>query len=141
MLNELCFPQNRSSSNGIARFHASPNARDIRQVVLEALKKDDWSVFEASAFNDAETAIETMRFDNGKNCLHAAVKTGSQTVALNLIKLAHERHLDLVNSKDQTGCTPLMYAADSTIDNLGLVDALINAGAREGLAQALKSAA
>ncbi|OZI59164.1 ankyrin repeat domain-containing protein [Bordetella genomosp. 4] len=140
MLNELCFPPSRSPSIE-NRFHANPDTQNIRKALLEALEKDDWSVFEAAAFNDAETLIEKMRFDNGKNCLHVAVKTGSQSVALNLIKLAHERRLDLINSKDLTGYTPLMYAADSATDNLELVDALFNAGAREGLAQALKSAA
>src|SRR5690606_41676902 len=48
---------------------------------------------------------------------------------------------DLINSRDSTGHTPLMYAIGTPTDNVELVDALINAGASDDRGHMLMYAA
>lgn len=143
MLNALSFSQNRFPSTTIGETPAKTQySQNTPHALLEALQRDDWEKFEAVAFSDdPEVNIETVRFDNDKNCLHVAIQSGKLSIALNLVRLAYTIHLDLVNNKDQSGYSPLMYAAESSTDNVELVDALINASARTGLFDALKSAA
>src|SRR5690606_3751598 len=76
-----------------------------------------------------------------QTCLHVPIRLGSIHIAINLVTLAAEWDIDLINHQDHSGCTPIMAAAEADTDNPELIDALLDAGAQVGLADALKSAA
>lgn len=120
---------------------ASQAERNDRNRLTHALRADDWPMFEALMADDDTGWTVEDRHENGQNCLHIAITSGSYSIASNLAQFANEFDVDLINVEDQFGYTPIMYAAESPIDNPELVDTLIKNGAHAGLPRAVKSAA
>lgn len=107
---------------------------------LRALKTNDAVALKALIDRGLLNVADGL-FDNGQNCLHAAIKLGSLSIALYLAQTSHALPRDLINSRDSTGHTPLMYAIGTPTDNVELVDALINAGASDDRGHMLMYAA
>ncbi|CAM4171448.1 hypothetical protein BOTU111921_15195 [Bordetella tumbae] len=144
MTNELSASQSLRTSPPIEPGLAleKPRASIIKEEVLQALKNDDWSTFEALTLgSDAEINIVAERFENGENCFHVAMKSGSYSIVSNLMMLSYGGVPDLINDRDDAGHTPLMYAVQAKTDNPELIKSMINAGATEDLSDALATAA
>ncbi|GAB3085520.1 hypothetical protein GCM10027287_25340 [Bordetella muralis] len=108
--------------------------------MLQAIQTDDLETFYA-LFNDDTADFGQEYYENHENALHIAVKSGSHAVAIALAEMSHEMDLDLLDGRDDAGYTPIMYAAQSETDDVELINALLNSGARAGLDEALKFAA
>src|SRR5690606_29307135 len=78
---------------------ASAEQSTIQHAALQALQTDNWDAFEALALKDHATRDIEFEYDDlGGNCLHVAVKAGSQQIVANLAILAREKNIDLINT-------------------------------------------
>ena len=114
---------------------------EVQNALQQALLDDDWATFDALVFSDESFNIETGQNAHGQNFLHVAIQMGSRSIALNLAKRAGEQGLDIINTEDLFGFTPLAYAVESQTDDRELVDELLLAGANVKLSEALQAAA
>lgn len=141
MPTELHLSQNLPSTGTTNEPLTSQHHAQERAQLLQALQSNDWAAFEDLALEqDNGIDLEAERYFDGKNCLHVAITAGSHTLATNLATLCAQWDFALIDTVDDSGHTPIMYAAESPSDNVELMDALISAGASVGLSDALKSA-
>jgi len=142
MFNGLNYSQELLFSTDADSFAGTPNARDVQAPLLQALREDNLSAFqELIRKKHPEIGFNTARCDNNQNYMHVAINSGSRCIARFLAQSACMLDIDLINSKDDSGYTPIMYAAKSPTDDGELIDVLIQCGARIGLSEALHCAA
>ncbi|CAM4171575.1 hypothetical protein BOTU111921_15205 [Bordetella tumbae] len=141
MPNQITVSQSPPCVISTAGLPVTPANVDARRSLSQAFQTDDWTLFDALT-TDNHTGLTVADLnEKGQNYLHIAIISGSYSIALNLTQFAYQWDVDLINTKDQFGYTPIMYAAESQADHPQLVDMLIDLGAYVGLPEALKSAA
>lgn len=140
MPKDLHFSQNASSPVHAPTFASSTRAQETRAAIVKALRTDDLTAIKKYAQNGEMYGDDL--YDNNQNCLHIALESGSHSVAMAIIEWwRQDDSSDLLNARDGRGYTPIMYAAESEQDNPELIDAMTQAGADQGLSDALLLAA
>ncbi|MVW77306.1 ankyrin repeat domain-containing protein [Bordetella sp. 02P26C-1] len=129
-------PYSRSSPSS-PTDSLSANSRTATDDISQAIRDDN-----LQAFTNLLPATREKRREHldqvGLDYLSTAFLTSSDRIALDLL-VYHEWDSDLLDRRDSCGNTFIMDAARK--NNLILLDALIKAGAREGLPEALAHAA
>lgn len=142
MPTEINVSRGQSSSVGNTGLPANPDAHDMKNAILHALKTDNWAAFHELVLRDGgDSDMAARRYDHGQNCLHVAIKAGSNDIASKLAAYAYEHNIDLINVPDDAGDMPIMVAAKCPTDAPKLIDTLIKHGATRGLSEALAFAA
>ncbi|MVW78354.1 ankyrin repeat domain-containing protein [Bordetella sp. 02P26C-1] len=131
-----------SGTTGVLDF-SDTNADDqhIHSLLIAAISSDDLETFK-TLLADPAVNIAGHRFDGDQNCLHLAIKSGANSIALYLLtELSRDSVNQLLSSRDADRHTPLMYAVQVKTPDWVLIPALLEAGVQEGLSDALLLAA